>query len=76
MSSKYVDTTAILQVIGSVYETPQLLDYTEKYCIMVDSGVISSCTFRTTQFILAFPTKDIRDMFVENFRDLIEKGHN
>lgn len=33
MSSKYVDTTAILQVIGSVYSTPQLLDYTEKYCL-------------------------------------------
>lgn len=29
----YVDTTAIMQVIGCVYNTPQLLDYTDKYKI-------------------------------------------
>lgn len=33
MSSKYVDTTAIMQVIGCVFNTPQLLDYTDKYTI-------------------------------------------
>ena len=33
MSSKYVDTTAIMQVIGCVYNTPQLLDFTDKYTI-------------------------------------------
>ena len=33
MSSKYVDTTAIMQVIGCVFNTPQLLEYTDKYTI-------------------------------------------
>ena len=33
MSSRYVDTTAIMQVIGCVYNTPQLLDFTDKYII-------------------------------------------
>ena len=33
MASKYVDTTAIMQVIGNVYNNPQLLDFTDKYTI-------------------------------------------
>ena len=33
MPSKYVDSTAIMQIIGCVYNSPQLLDYTEKYTI-------------------------------------------
>ena len=33
MASKYVDLVSIIQVIGSVYKTPQLLDYTDKYII-------------------------------------------
>lgn len=33
MVSKYVDTTAITQVIGIIYKTPQLLDYTDRYKI-------------------------------------------
>ncbi|MBR2506744.1 MAG: hypothetical protein IKB70_07500 [Bacilli bacterium] len=33
MSSKFVDTTSIMQVIGCVFNTPQLLDYTDKYII-------------------------------------------
>ena len=35
MASKYVDTTAIMQVIGSVFKNPQILDFTDKYT-MVD----------------------------------------
>lgn len=31
--SKYVDSTAIMQVIGCVFNTPQLLEYTDKYTI-------------------------------------------
>ena len=34
MASKYVDTTAIMQVIGCVYNTPQLLEFTDKYTIV------------------------------------------
>ena len=33
MASKYVDVTAIMQVIGCVYNNPSLLDYTDKYTI-------------------------------------------
>ena len=34
MASKYTDPTAIMQVIGCVYNTPQLLDFTDKYTIV------------------------------------------
>ena len=30
MASKYVDSTATMQVIGCVFNTPQLLDFTDK----------------------------------------------
>ena len=33
MASKYVDTVAIVQVIGSVFIKPQLLEETDKYII-------------------------------------------
>ena len=33
MASKYVDPTAVMQVIGCVFQTPQLLDFTDKYTI-------------------------------------------
>lgn len=33
MASKFVDPTAIMQVIGCVYKTPQLLEFTDKYTI-------------------------------------------
>ena len=36
MASKYVDTTAIMQVIGCVFNDPQLLDFTDKYTITDD----------------------------------------
>lgn len=33
MASKYIDTTAIMQVIGCVFDNPQLLEFTDKYTI-------------------------------------------
>ena len=36
MSSKFTDTTSIMQVIGCVYNNPSLLDQTEKYIITDD----------------------------------------
>lgn len=33
-ASKYVDTTAILQVIGNVYNDPSILDETDKYSLI------------------------------------------
>ena len=34
MSSKYIDPTAIMQIIGCVYNHPQLLEITDKYSIV------------------------------------------
>ena len=34
MASKYVDTTAIMQVIGSVFKNPQILEFTDKYTVV------------------------------------------
>jgi replicative DNA helicase len=36
MSSKYTDLTSVIQVIGSVFNTPQLLEYSDKYWITED----------------------------------------
>ena len=36
MPSKYIDTSSIVQVIGCVFKSPQLLDYTDKYSITDD----------------------------------------
>lgn len=33
MASKYTDITSIIQVIGNVYNNPQILDFTDKYTI-------------------------------------------
>ena len=34
MSSKYIDTVSTMQVIGCVFNKPQLLDFTDKYAIV------------------------------------------
>lgn len=34
MASKYIDVTSIMQIIGCVYNTPQLLEFTDKYNIV------------------------------------------
>ena len=34
MASKYVDITAVMQIIGCVYNNPGLLDFTDKYTIV------------------------------------------
>lgn len=36
MASKYVDVTAIMQVVGNVFRNPQILDFTDKYTITED----------------------------------------
>lgn len=36
MASKYIDLTAIIQVIGCVFNNPNLLDFTDKYVITED----------------------------------------
>lgn len=36
MASRYIDTTAVIQTIGCVFNNPKLLDYTDKYTITED----------------------------------------
>ena len=36
MPNKYTDLTSVIQVIGSVFNTPQLLEYSDKYWITED----------------------------------------
>ena len=47
MARKYVDTTAIMQVIGCVYNNPKLLEFTDKYTV-VDEDFAD--TFHKTVF--------------------------
>jgi hypothetical protein len=44
-----------------------------KYCIWVDVGEFITMVNVRGQHILAFPTKEMRDSFYENFKDLIEQ---
>ena len=39
MPSKYVDPTAIIQVVGNVYNNPNILEYTDKYSIVDEDFV-------------------------------------
>ena len=46
---------------------------TVKHCIQPFSEKIDKSTNRTGSVVLAFPTIEIRDQFLETFRDLIEE---
>ena len=39
MSSKYIDTISTMQVIGNVFKTPQLLEFTDKYNVVDEDFV-------------------------------------
>lgn len=47
---------------------------TVKHCIQPFSEKIDKSTNRTGSVVLAFPTIEIRDQFLETFRDLIEEA--
>ena len=47
-------------------------DETLKYCIIIESDIISKQNFRTMQAAFAFPTEEMRDTFCKNFENLIE----
>ena len=44
-----------------------------KYCIGTDRKIVGRCDRTTGNKILAFPTKEMRDAFYENFKELIEQ---
>ena len=53
---------------------PDWKNYEEqKYCIKTDKGEITLSEAVTGNKILAFPTKEMRDAFLENFEDLIKE---
>lgn len=47
-------------------------DETLKYCIIIESDIISKQNFRKMQAAFAFPTEEMRDTFCKNFENLIE----
>lgn len=53
---------------------PDWKGITDKYCIACTKGKASCQTLTTANAILAFPTKEIRDQFLESFGDLIEEA--
>ena len=46
---------------------------TRKYSISVDKDKIITSSRVTDRRMLVFPTKEMRDAFCENFKDLIEE---
>ena len=58
--------------LGKPWE-PDWIIYEQKYCLGTDKNrVIKKCV-TTGNKILAFPTEEMRDVFLENFKDLIEE---
>ena len=52
---------------------PDWNNVSDKHCIYFVSGEIWLTECQTRQCTLAFPTKEMRDAFYNNFKDLIEK---
>jgi hypothetical protein len=44
-----------------------------KYCLYITRNNVNKGTFCNDSHILAFPTQEMRDVFYENFKDLIEE---
>lgn len=53
---------------------PNWKDHTNKYCIYYTYVKITSSSVTCTNSILTFQSQEIRDEFLENFRDLIEEA--
>lgn len=59
--------------LGKPWEPDWLNKEQDKYVLYTQNNVICSHCFRLGHFVLAFPTEEMRDVFYENFKDLIEK---
>ena len=68
--SKYIDATAITQVIGSVYNNPTLLDYTDKYKIREEDF---PSDFHKIAFgaIYKLYEQNVREISLENIFDFL-----
>lgn len=51
---------------------PDWTDNNEKFCIFFNNEKVYSGLSYYTRHILSFKTQELRDKFLENFRDLIE----
>lgn len=51
---------------------PDRSDGSHKNCLINYDDKITKCAFTSANAILTFPTKEIRDAFYENFKELIE----
>ena len=45
-----------------------------KYCIYPNRGQLATGIFLGQNIILSFPTEEVRDQFLDSFRDLIEEA--
>ena len=70
MASKYVDTTSTMQVIGCVFNTPQLLDITDRY-IITDNDFAD--TFHKTVFGAIYKIHELgaEKITLENISDFL-----
>ena len=53
---------------------PDWKKHDDKYVVRINGGNIISSVFLNDNFILAFPTEEVRDKFAETFKDLIEEA--
>lgn len=59
--------------LGKSWDPDWADNYQKKWLITFYQDEINFTTGTNVQFILAFPTEEMRDAFYENFKDLIEK---
>jgi hypothetical protein len=68
---------AQLSQLREVYRNGWKPDWTDgsyKYCIYFCNDLINFCTNYETSLFLSFQDRETRDLFLENFRDLIEQA--
>ena len=49
-------------------------DYTEKYCIVLYRNVLHKNIYYNLHCSMAFKTRELRDKFMETFKDLLEEA--
>lgn len=53
---------------------PDWSNNTFKYCIETINSKIACCGYQATQKLLSFQSREVRNKFLENFKDLIEEA--
>jgi len=81
-AKKYTNTSlekftalARLEILRDIYNGDWVADFTKfnvKYCIEFYSSDVLKSSYNNTHKFLAFKDEKTRDLFLENFRDLIE----